>query len=406
MLSRTLKRIPSYRSLKCLLCGSTVLGLIIALVVLCIIRRQSHLDTAAKLTLADLCDRHKTKKITGTLCQDLCDLKSLRFVSSFSGGANKNVILMEWHHSYIVLKSRVRYQNDLSPLTVREIKDNKRTVTSAPNADFFETIIFNEVESLLQSNIVENKHELILKLSDEKYDPDNEKPSLAFMNTLMNLIQQEEYVNFKYPRDMKFFPIVYGYCGHFYGVEFVPPDQMLSSISLRTYSKPVSWRHRAMIAVELIDIFKHLDGDYRGRSEETHMCDVKAENFGVGPDLSVKIIDGDMIFSSAKMKSILGSESCLEDSECDFFDCEGICDVENGRCTNQRRNFNFQILCRDIFSNGWRGTQLLTDPPAVSSNTIKEEVAKCSSLSREDLKNAKPGWNPSAKLRELLRDTT
>lgn len=251
---------------------------------------------------------------------------------------------MEWHNSLMVMKSRVRDQNNLSPLTVWETNENQERVLSAPTVDFFETVISNEVGSLLQTKLEGDKRGLIVKLSDEKYDPENEKPSVAYMNTLMNLVQQEEYVNFKFYRKLTEFPQVLGYCGHFYGVEYIPPDQMLSSITLRTYRNRMPWKHRAMIALKLLDLFTSLDGNFAEAAEETHMCDVKAENFGVGDNLEVKVIDGDMIFSSSKMKSILEDEDCSKHSDCDFFDCEGICEVSKGRCTNRRRNFNIQVI--------------------------------------------------------------
>ncbi|PIK58599.1 Uncharacterized protein C18orf51 [Apostichopus japonicus] len=299
------------------------------------INRQNTENACSSVTQ---CYQYTTKRITGSLCQDLCDLETLKFKSSISGGSNKNVILMEWHNSLMVLKSRVRDQNNLSPLTVWETNENQERVLSAPTVDFFETVISNEVGSLLQTKLEGDKRGLIVKLSDEKYDPENEKPSVAYMNTLMNLVQQEE----KY---------------------------------------------------------------FAEAAEETHMCDVKAENFGVGDNLEVKVIDGDMIFSSSKMKSILEEEDCSKHSDCDFFDCEGICEVSKGRCTNRRRNFNIQVLCRDIFNTGIRGTQLLSNPPANFKESIRSEVIKCSHLSRQEWRDFKPESDPSMDLRQLLLDS-
>ena len=163
---------------------------------------------------------------------------------------------------------------------------------------------------------------------------------LGAYQSYYSLIQQDEYLFVKYFQNSKHIPQIYGSCGHFYAMEYLPPGKLLSPKIVKDKEFFSFWKDRAEIALSLLDLVESFQSDFH---HELHICDVKGENFGQGEDGLVKLIDTDAAFFEPKLKELLENEVCDSHSDCDFFDCKGYCDPKRQMCLNLRINSNLQV---------------------------------------------------------------
>ena len=161
------------------------------------------------------------------------------------------------------------------------------------------------------------------------------------MNSLWSLIQQDEYLIMKTQQNSKYFPRIYGTCGHIYVIEYLPPGDILSQ-GFPFNKHATTWKERATVALALLNLVSSFENDF---SEPLHLCDMKGENFGLSADQKVvKAIDTDMSFFNTKLGSeFVATGNCSAHSNCDFFDCKGWCVLPKNMCLGKRINNNLQV---------------------------------------------------------------
>ncbi|XP_014662567.1 PREDICTED: protein FAM69C-like isoform X2 [Priapulus caudatus] len=202
----------------------------------------------------------------------------------------------------------------------------------------------------------------------------------AAMLSLWSLLQQDEYVMLVRLLHNTHFPHVLGTCGHFYAIDYIPSDAILSP---RLVTGGDDWSLRAHVARQFLELAASLDRDF---GERVHICDVKADNFGLGADLGVYVIDADSVLVDSRLRAefafTTSNENCSSHEACSFFDCLTLCNFETGWCQPQRINSNLQVICRDIFtsrlSNARRG--LLRSPPTAIANRLAVILKECVNL--------------------------
>ena len=165
----------------------------------------------------------------------------------------------------------------------------------------------------------------------------------ALMRSLWSLIQQEEFLFFRYFSRHEFLPVIHGSCGHVYAVDFAPPTSILHPdawhIARLTRHR---WRSKAKAAIGLLDIIKSTQNDFH---EHLHLCDIKGRNFGIASDGSIKAIDTDMVYFKSKLESRLAAKAsrCFQHTDCDYFSCSGRCNSTSGRCEQAVTNNNLEV---------------------------------------------------------------
>ena len=113
-------------------------------------------------------------------------------------------------------------------------------------------------------------------------------------------------------------------------------------------------------------------------SSPLHLCDVKAEHFGLSDNGRVKYLDLDSVQLRPLADRTVGdSTECREQTDCDFFDCRGRCDLLTHRCTGGVVNNNMQLVCEKVFlgGEGWGARGLLDSRHA--SIALRHAVAEC-----------------------------
>lgn len=158
--------------------------------------------------------------------------------------------------------------------------------------------------------------------------------------SIWSLSEQHEYLISKLLQNKTFIPNIYGTCGPAYVTEFT---QSLGKYEYQFFSKMTQeWETRAFLAVKLIDLIKQLDSDLH---ETLNLCDLKSENFGLRNNWDVTLIDTDCALFDTDLSRQFNYSKCVSNSDCDFFDCRGVCDTTAGKCLTQRANNNLQVWC-------------------------------------------------------------
>ena len=220
------------------------------------------------------------------------------------------------------------------------------------------------------------------------------------MKNVWTLALDPEYVLSRLFKHYDVFPELYGSCGGLYMVEevcnlshiilslpttydalkdkvylIVPQVRPLPSASfLQPLSFP-AWAERVRIALAMLDLVEELDTMF---TSPLHLCDVKAEHFGLSDNGRVKYLDLDSVQLRPLADRTVGdSTECREHSDCDFFDCRGRCDLLTHRCAGGVVNNNLQLVCEKVFlgGEGWAARGLLDSRHA--SIALRHAVAEC-----------------------------
>lgn len=280
----------------------------------------------------------------GNLCHDLCDTKTLQFVKCVNYRHGKKVLVMDCGSGVcdpedgvkVVMKTKVIPKGEYDHLGLPLHANG--TVTKE-GMHIAKTVIENKAFGEMHYSVSSDKNifTALWSLDYDKYVKNakyTNADNIALLN-IWSLIQQDEYLFMKIYQHLPYIPTMYGTCGEYYIVEFAPPGEVLDP----GFMQGVSWTKRVDAALKLLDISQSLGVDFH---EPLHFCDVKSENFGVGMDLLVKVIDSDSLFFNERMSMNL-RDPCSRHFECDFFDCRGWCDVENKICNGRRSNNNVQV---------------------------------------------------------------
>ncbi|XP_077983509.1 divergent protein kinase domain 1C-like [Glandiceps talaboti] len=330
-------------------------------------------DEYSKKLLQTLCDLYQANKIDGNLCPNLCTEHSIQYKSCLYFKRGKKVMLMDWNQEDVILKAKHSNLDAFYHLLVK-FTQNDKTVTHIPDVETFKKFVHDSVYFAFGRSQEFDKIELLKRMWTKNIES-VESMTLAEKESLWSLLQQDEYIYMKYFND-KHLPKVFGSCGHFYAMEYIPTGKMLnpSILSLEENFNAAPWPNRARIALGFLDLIANLDNAY---GDVMHLCDVKNENFGVRKDFSIVAIDIDMAFLNKHMEETLAQPNCTTNEECDFFDCHGNCDMKTKKCTKDRKDHNLQAICRKIFmsKNGFPG--LLRYPPPSIYEKVNELLQKC-----------------------------
>ena len=181
----------------------------------------------------------------------------------------------------------------------------------------------------------------------EALENEDKRKMSNFIQNLMTLTSQDEYLFYTFYRLKPGAIKIYGSCGHFYMVEFAHP--------LTYRVRFMDLTERKKLALQFLDLVHNLDTTYLLKKENmtlksvpVQICDVKLDNFGLNHEGKLRIIDTDM----ASPDSYLFSEKiCERQEDCHFFDCKSYCSEETRKCIGKRVNNNLQAVCEKIFDN-------------------------------------------------------
>lgn len=296
--------------------------------------------------LCPQCQLYESNHIDGNLCYDLCQTESIQYVSCFNYHRGKVVFRGSWKGDPVILKSKYSHLSDY-PRPFASVVDKEGTMrTVVPDLALFTSMVYHQVKGQFGFELDMTEEDLLKHMWKSKYSTREDTPeglTDSEIVSLWALLQQEEFVLNKFWNQFRHYPEIYGTCGHFYILEYVPPGYILnpSAISMQHQLASLPWLNRAKVAMAMVEFIGAVDDQF---PEKLHLCDVKHSNFGVAQDWVVKAIDVDITFFQNQLDTTLNQPECTTAQECHFFDCKGSCNTTSGRCNSQRSNTNLQVM--------------------------------------------------------------
>ncbi|XP_064640880.1 divergent protein kinase domain 1C-like [Lineus longissimus] len=359
------------------------------------VKKMQCSDELSRDMLDALCKLYEKNKVGGNLCDDICKTGSIKLKKCLNYRGGKKIFLATWNMKTIILKSKKGYLRDYDPIWYQDPNKPNHIYPSVEEfAMTIRTTIQDRISIKLPGRL--DVKMLVNQMWSVGYDeyfnnPFQKNPRESGLDSIYSLLQQDEYLMMKHFQGSQFFPDIYGTCGHFYAMEFVPPGTVLDP-AIFSFKDESTWNQRRIIALKLLDLVYHLEHNFH---QPLHMCDVKNENFGLTADGGVKAIDVDMAYFDENLKFLMNQENCTKHSDCDFFDCRGWCDFKTGYCSDRRINNNLQAVCSDVFQqklgNAFKG--LLRRPPrqlVARFNEVLEECANPSAIQEADIRLKAP----------------
>lgn len=366
-------------------------------------------DAHSKEILHNLCLDFSSGLVSGDLCLDLCELRTVQYHRCLYYENGKKVLEVRWKDRTVILKSKHENFSSFEPLSALQDQDAAEDL-SPLDVVYYATL---EVRSALGLVMEEEDDGEALNngslwtVWDQSPDR-NRTYSRADLSSLWALLQQEEYTFLRLLQDLSpHVPRVLGSCGHFYAVEFLSAghawDQHLFSSSLDrpppapppgspgdgSHSDRGGRDHR--IALSFLDLVWRFEHDF---SHSLHLCDVKAENFGIREDLTVVAIDVDMAFFEPRLRAVL-EQNCSCDEDCSFFDCWSHCDPHTLRCSPYRTNSNLQAVCEKIFRPWFSPSLLGAEARRPLQVELQRAVQECSETHSDQDQRPGPDHRPS-----------
>ncbi|XP_070574144.1 divergent protein kinase domain 1C-like [Ptychodera flava] len=349
--------------------------------------------------LQHLCDLYSRNKVDGNLCPSLCQKSTLKYKSCLYFGRGKKVLLFELTDDDVIFKSKHSELDNYYHI-VFQVEQDGKTVTQVPDPEMFLDMVYNTMSLAFDVDREDDRTEMVKKMWTKEVQS-VDAMTVAEKESLWSLLQQDEYLLMKYFDD-RHLPKIFGSCGHFYAMEYVPTGALLnpSIFSLKENLDAAPWLNRARLALGFLDLIANLDTGY---GQVMHLCDVKNDNFGVRHDFSVVAIDVDMAFLEKHMQGTLKQPNCTTNEECDFFDCLGNCDFEVKQCLRHRKDNNLQAVCRKIFMARHGLPGLLRYPPHEISEEVEKLLTEC--VAPSDVKQLATETEVYKKLYQLLSDS-
>ncbi|KAL5022648.1 hypothetical protein ScPMuIL_001803 [Solemya velum] len=371
------------RVLACaVLLAAVLISLIYIIAVINNIIKDMHCsEEASKHILDEMCRKFDAREVDGNLCEDLCHTGRVHYNTCLNRRRGKKVMIMECRDSCIAgatVRTVLKSEHDWDQIHFISL-DSDGNRHSLPQQVIKEAVGLINESIFSNFGIVLGEKDFFSNVWFSGWEEFMLKSSYQFADraailSIWGLLQQDEYMFMKLHQDVSFVPLLYGSCGSLFLMEYTPPGNILDPRIMQIDSS--TWEQRVRIALSLLDVVWALDTEAK---YPLHLCDVKEENFGINKDGVVKIIDTDTLFYEEKLESILGSQNCTSDRQCDFWDCRGLCERKIAKCQHKRSNNNLQSVCEKILSGSLPrlSAGLLRDPPRGIWRELEETLNVC-----------------------------
>ncbi|XP_057404990.1 divergent protein kinase domain 1B isoform X1 [Balaenoptera acutorostrata] len=334
------------------------------------------------------CDQYRKGIISGSICQDLCNLRQVEWRTCLSSAPGQQVYSGLWQGKEVTIKCGIE-----------ESLDSKAGADMAPRR---ELVLFDkptrgtsikEFQEMTLSFLKANLGDLpslpalvgqVLLMADFNKD---HRVSLAEAKSVWALLQRNEFLLLLSLQEKEHASRLLGYCGDLYITEGVPhsswPGAALPPL-LRPLLPPAlhgalqqwlgpAWPWRAKIAIGLLEFVEEL---FHGAYGTFYMCETTLANVGYTAKYDFRMADLQQVAPEAAVRRFLRGRRCEHSADCTYGrDCRAPCDTLLRQCKGDLVQPNLAKVCELLRD------YLLPGAPAGLRAELGRQLRTCTTLS-------------------------
>ncbi|XP_036711783.1 divergent protein kinase domain 1B isoform X2 [Balaenoptera musculus] len=334
------------------------------------------------------CDQYRKGIISGSICQDLCNLRQVEWRTCLSSVPGQQVYSGLWQGKEVTIKCGIE-----------ESLDSKAGADTAPRR---ELVLFDkptrgtsikEFQEMTLSFLKANLGDLpslpalvgqVLLMADFNKD---HRVSLAEAKSVWALLQRNEFLLLLSLQEKEHASRLLGYCGDLYITEGVPhsswPGAALPPL-LRPLLPPAlhralqqwlgpAWPWRAKIAIGLLEFVEEL---FHGAYGTFYMCETTLANVGYTAKYDFRMADLQQVAPEAAVRRFLRGRHCEHSADCTYGrDCRAPCDTLLRQCKGDLVQPNLAKVCELLRD------YLLPGAPAGLRTELGKQLRTCTTLS-------------------------
>lgn len=352
---------------------------------------DKHLKCNMSSIISSVCLAYESGQVSGPLCSDLCNEKTIHFHKCLSTVTEKTVYDGEWRSKQVILKmSRDWYK------LFEEVHDY---IKYDGHLSFYKRFVSSRVETLFSNcSQCEELTSHLMQLCDDNNDGKVTETEVRSFATLLQLLEPMMLIALNESKHSVDF---YGYCGGLYVVEKLPfvasqvfgetwefrdlsllPDlfdpleevgrNMAEKIVNAVFAIPYvghilsdplkltkyyifsiiaqthvpSEQEKFRFVYSIIDATLGVSSNPYGMLQS---CDLHLGNYGFTNHSVVKVIDFDHTYPVAYLGKRFMQKQCTSDDDCwvgHINDCQSSCDKASGTCKSVARKQDLINICR------------------------------------------------------------
>ncbi|XP_062041329.1 divergent protein kinase domain 1B [Lepus europaeus] len=333
---------------------------------------------------AIICEQYHKGVISGSVCQDLCELGKVEWKACLSPAPGQQVYSGLWQDREVTIKCGIKdtldgqAQAGTAPRRERALFDKPTRGTSRKE---FQDMTFSFLKATLGDlPSLPALVAQVLLMADFNKDS---RVSLAEAKSVWALLQRHEILLLLSLQGKEHAARLLGHCGDLYLTEGAPhgawPAAALPPL-LRPLLPPAlqrwlgpAWPWRAKIAVGLLEFVEEL---FHGAYGTFYMCETTLANVGYTATYDFKMADLQHVAPEAAVRRFLQGRRCAQSADCTYGrDCRAPCDRLMRQCKGDLVQPNLAKVCellRDF---------LLPGAPADLREELGRQLRACSTLS-------------------------
>ncbi|XP_076425289.1 divergent protein kinase domain 1B isoform X6 [Peromyscus maniculatus bairdii] len=365
-----------------------------------------------------ICDQYRKGIISGSVCQDLCELQKVEWRTCLSSSPGQQVYSGLWQNKEVTIKCGIEeaLNSKAWPDAVlrRELVLFEKPTRGTSIKEFQEMILGflkrpGQTQSVLcqprgvhqgvllclpfgpkcQANLgdlpsLPTLVDQILLMADFNKDS---RVSLAEAKSVWALLQRNEFLLLLSLQEKEHASRLLGYCGDLYLTEGVPHGSwhgavllpalrpLLPSVlhrALQQWFGP-AWPWRAKIAIGLLEFVEEL---FHGSYGTFYMCETTLANVGYTATYDFKMADLQQVAPEATVRRFLQGRHCEQSSDCIYGrDCRAPCDRLMRQCKGDLIQPNLAKVCELLRD------YLLPGAPADLREELGKQLRTCTTLS-------------------------
>ncbi|XP_036272812.1 divergent protein kinase domain 1B isoform X1 [Pipistrellus kuhlii] len=335
---------------------------------------------------AVICDQYHKGIISGSLCQDLCQLHKVEWRACLSSVPSQQVYSGLWQGKEVTIKCNIEesWSAKAGPEapTRRELVLFDRPVRGTSIQEFREMTL-----SFLKANLGDLPSlpalvGQVLALADVNKDG---RVSLAEAKAAWALLQGNEFLLLLSLRDKEHAARLLGFCGDLYVTEGAPPGSWQGAAPLLRPLLPPAlhralqqwlgppWPWRAKVAIGLLEFVEEL---FHGAYGTFYMCETTLANVGYTATHDFRMADLRQVAPAAAVRRFLRGRRCAHSADCTYGrDCRAPCDQLLRQCKGDLLQPNLAKVCELLRD------YLLPGAPGELRTELGRQLSTCATLS-------------------------